>query len=148
MASRVALFASLAGAGLLAACGGGGNGETGSPPTAPAGSARTVSGRINYSGTALGSHKIVVVLNRQGDAGPPAYSAVLSRPGEYAIGDVADGSYTVLAFIDLGDDMGAPQADEPTGVYDPGGDGTPDVVIVRDGGPASGIDVAIKDPSR
>jgi hypothetical protein len=133
-------------ASVVSGCGGGGSDNTGSSSGSPAVAAKhTISGRVSYSGTALDSHKILVTVNRQGDSGPPAYSTALTKVGAYTIGNVVDGTYTILAFIDLGNDMGAPQANEPVGTYDANGDGTADFVIVKNGEPAKGIDIVLKD---
>jgi uncharacterized cupredoxin-like copper-binding protein len=106
--------------------------------------ARTISGRISYAGKALAGHKIVIAVNRQGESAP-AYSATLTKLGEYSISGVTDGSYSVVAFIDVGDDMGPPKADEPAGTYDPDGNGTPDLVVMVNGGGGQGIDIVLKD---
>lgn len=127
----------------LAGCGA----SSGSPtPTATAAAAaKTIGGQISYAGSAASGHKIVVVAGLAGSQGAPAYSAVIDGPGPYTLTDLADGQYTVTAFIDLGDDMGAPQANEPAGSYDVGGDGTADPVTIAGGKAATGIDITIKD---
>ena len=131
----------------LSGCGGGGDSKrspvSSESPTVAA--KRTISGRISYPGTALDGHKIVIAVSRQGDQGAPAYSATLTKAGTYTIGDVADGTYTILAFIDLGNDMGAPQANEPLGTYDPDSDGTANPFVVANGAPVNGIDISIRD---
>lgn len=111
----------------------------------PVAAKRTINGRVTYPGNALDGHKIIIAINRQGDAGPPAYSATLTKTGTYTISNVADGTYTVLAFIDLGDDMGAPQANEPVGTYDPDANGVADLVVLEGGVGVNGINVSIKD---
>jgi hypothetical protein len=126
------------------ACSGSGSGATTAPSAAAAGAARTISGQISYGGSALGSHKIVVVVVRAGEAAP-AYSTVVAKPGAYSIGNVSDASYTVMAFIDLGDDMGAPKADEPQGSFDAGGDGTPDPVVIQNGNAATNVNITLRD---
>ncbi len=117
-------------------------GPTATPTPAP----RTINGRISYSGAALANHKILIVANRQGGSGSPGYSTALSSLGPYTIAEVNDATYTLMAFIDLGDDMGPPQPNEPVGWYDVGGDGTPDPVVVSGGKAATGIDITIRDP--
>jgi hypothetical protein len=121
-------------------------GTTPSPgPTAmPAG--RSISGQVTYDGKLLDGHKIVVVAARAGEQGPPAYSVVLSGPGAYRLTDVSDGTYTLLAFIDLGDDMGSPQTGEPVGSYDLAADRTADPVVMAGGGATRGVDILISDP--
>jgi len=137
----------LAGAVVTSLALGGCGGSDGSPrQSASAGpAAKTISGQIRYAGTALDGHKIIVVAVRAGSSGEPGYSTTLSGLGAYVLNNVADGSYTVSAFIDLGDDMGPPQAAEPLGWYDTGGDGTADEVVVADGSPAAGVDIEIVD---
>ena len=126
---------------VISACGG--NKEA-SEPTESAVLPHTISGRVDYAGSSLSNHKIVIAVNRQGESSP-AYSAILTKAGAYAISNVADGAYTIIAFIDLGDDMGPPQPNEPSGTYDAGNDGTPDSFVLKDGGPATGIDITIVD---
>ena len=135
---------------VISACGG--NKEA-SEPTGSAVLPHTISGRVDYAGSSLSNHKIVIAVNRQGESSP-AYSAILTKAGAYAIltkagayaiSNVADGAYTIIAFIDLGDDMGPPQPNEPSGTYDAGNDGTPDSFVLKDGGPATGIDITIVD---
>lgn len=136
---------------VLSACGDEDDGTTAAEDqvtsTTEASGERTISGEITYGGAALDGHKIVIAVNRQGDNGPPAYSAILTGMGPYTIENVADGSYTILAFIDLGDDMGAPEPDEPSGTYDASGDGTPDVIVVADGTSVTSVDIALTDPA-
>ena len=115
------------------------------PATSTTVAARSISGNVTYAGTALDGHRFVIAVNRQGDDGPPAYSATLAKAGPFTISDVEDGSYTVIAFIDLGDDMGSPEADEPTGTYDTNADGNPDLVVVSQGAAVTGIDVVVSD---
>ena len=115
------------------------------PTDTPLPAQRTISGTISYSGAAFAPHRIVVVAVRSGDQGPPAYSALLPSAGPYALTNVADASYTVLAFIDLGDDMGAPLPGEPQGFYDTAGDGDPDPVAMLDGKSVAGVDITIRD---
>ncbi len=70
---------------------------------------------------------------------------MLAKPGPYTLANVDDASYTVSAFIDLGDDMGAPKADEPQGSFDAGGDGTPDAVVIQGGKAATGVNITLRD---
>jgi hypothetical protein len=130
---------------IILASGCSGPAATSGPTAAPSPAAHTISGRIGYTGSALAGHKIVVVVGRAGEQGSPAYSIVISGPGSYTVSDVADGSYDVFAFGDLGDDMGAPKADEPQGWFDADTDGTPDLVVIQDGTPATGVDFTIVD---
>jgi hypothetical protein len=134
---------------LLAGCAGSGPAPTGSPSGAPTGSAppaaRTISGEIHYAGNLLDGHAIVIVANRASEPGPPAYSAKITAPGPYSLTDVADGTYLITAFIDLGDDMGAPQANEPAGAYDVAGDGTPDLVEIAGGSAVTTVDIILAD---
>ena len=111
-------------------------------PAAPA--ARTISGRITYEGTVQPLHQIVIVANRQGEQAP-AYSTILRQPGPYSIPNVTDASYTLIAFMDLGDDMGPPGANEPYGTYDANADGKPDEVVIKDGKGLAGVDIAVRD---
>jgi hypothetical protein len=69
----------------------------------------------------------------------------LTKTGTYTISNVADGTYTVLAFVDLGDDMGAPQANEPVGTYDPDANGVADLVVLEGGVGVKNIDVSLED---
>jgi hypothetical protein len=126
---------------LAVACGGSEAAPEGTATPAP----RTISGQIIYTGSALANHKIIVTAVRSGVEGAPVYVAVLTSAGAYTLTNVADSSYNIFAFIDLGDDMGSPQPDEPSGWYDPGDDGVPDSVIMQDGNPATGVDITIRD---
>ncbi len=76
----------------------------------------------------------------------PAYSTVIRQPGPYTISNVTDSTYLLSAFMDLGDDMGAPQPNEPSGAYDQNGDGKGDEVAMKDGKGLTGIDITIRDP--
>ena len=117
---------------------------TAASTVAPTAAPRTISGRISYAGSIQPTHQIVVVAVRQGEQAP-AYSATVRQPGPYTLSNVTDATYQVTAFMDLGDDMGPPQPNEPTGAYDANGDGKPDEVIVKDGKAMTGIDIAIRD---
>jgi hypothetical protein len=112
-------------------------------PTPP--STGSISGRISYTGHISPSHPIIVFVSRWGEQGPPSYSTVIPGAGFYTITNVAAYTYTVGAFMDLGDDMGPPQAGEPFNWYDPNGDGNPDVVIVRENEPLTAIDIVLHD---
>jgi hypothetical protein len=113
------------------------------PPPTGTGSIR---GAISYTGHVTAAHNVIIFASRQGEAGPPAYATVIPGPGPYTITNVADYTYTVGAFMDLGDDMGPPQPGEPFGWYDPAGDGWPDPVIVSGGNPATGVNITLHDP--
>jgi len=132
---------------ILAGCsrGPGSTGGTQATATAAVPAARTISGQVSYSGSLLGSHKIVVVVSKVGEQGPPAASTILTKPGPYSLTGVADGTYVILAFIDLGDDMGAPGASEPQGSYDKAGDGTADQLAIQGGAGVTGVDITLKD---
>ena len=125
---------------LLAACGSSSStlGPTGiaATPTAAGPVAKTVSGTITYAGSVSPAHQIIIVLNRQGESAP-AYSTVVAKPGPYSIGGVADGTYSITAFMDLGDDMGPPGTAEPIGTYD--------VLTMQNGQGLTGIDITLKD---
>lgn len=127
---------------LLAACGP--PGTTGVAATAAAPQARTLSGSVAYSGSKA-PHQVVIVATRVGEQAP-AYSAVIRQLGAYSIPNVADGTYVVSAFMDMGDDMGPPGADEPSGVVDKDGDGKADQIVVKDGKGPAGLDIALRDP--
>ncbi|MBI2847893.1 MAG: hypothetical protein HY662_01060 [Chloroflexi bacterium] len=134
----------------LSGCAGGkGTQDTGKPapvPTAPlTPQARTISGRISYAGTISPTHQIVIVAGRVGEQSP-AYSTVLKQPGTYTISNLTDASYNIFAFMDLGDDMGAPLPNEPSGYYDSNGDGKGDQVIMIDGKGITQIDITLNDP--
>ena len=116
----------------------------GATPTAAGPVAKTVSGTITYAGSVSPTHQIIIVLNRQGEQAP-ANSTVVAKPGPYSIGGVADGTYSISAFMDLGDDMGPPGANEPAGIYDKNGDGTADALTIQGGVGLAGIDIALKD---
>jgi hypothetical protein len=115
---------------------------TGTPGVA----SMTINGTIAYAGAKLGTHKIIVIAGLGGSQGAPAYSAVITAPGPYTLVKVADGTYVVGAFIDTGDDMGAPQPADPLGWYDGTGDGKADAVVIAGGVAATGIDITIRDP--
>src|SRR4030043_1058928 len=106
---------------------------------------RTISGKISYTGPVNPTHQIVVVAGRVGEQ-DPAYSTVLQQPGTYTLSNVTDASYYVFAFMDLGDDMGPPEANEPNGYYDSNGDGQGDQVIMIDGKGLTNIDITLQDP--
>lgn len=129
---------------IVAGCGP--SGSTAGPTSGPTAAARVISGSVVYGGGALANHRIVVGAVRVGEQGAPAYSTVITAPGSYELAGVADGTYTVFAFIDLGDDMGAPQPGEPQGWYDVAGDGTPDPVSITSGSSAPGVDVTLQEP--
>lgn len=128
---------------LVIGCGG--SGASPSPTASPTPPVRAITGEIAYSGNAQANHKIVVGAVRAGEGDAPAYSAVITTPGPFALTDVVDGTYLVFAFIDMGDDMGAPQAGEPHGWYDVGGDGQPDEVTIVNGSAAAGVDITLQD---
>jgi hypothetical protein len=111
-------------------------------PTVPVTADQTIAGSITYSGD-LGSGVIIVVASLVGSNGPPAYSAVLNAAGPYALTGVADGEYIVQAFLDEGNDRGAPENDEAQGFYDPNGDGTPDAVVIAGGVGLLAIDITL-----
>lgn len=125
----------------LAGCGSSEKTATPTPTPVP----RTISGRISYEGNIQPTHQIIVVAGRQGEQNP-AYSAVIRQPGLYTISNVTDATYTIFAFMDVGDDMGPPQPNEPAGYYDADGDGKGDVVVLKDGKPLTGIDITLRDP--
>ena len=134
----------------LSGCAGGkGAEDTGKqapvPAAPPTPQARTISGSVSYAGTINPTHQIVIVAGRVGEQSP-AYSAVLKQPGTYTLSNVTDGSYTIFAFMDLGDDMGAPQTNEPSGSYDSNGDGQGDQVVMIDGKGLIQIDMVLRDP--
>jgi hypothetical protein len=106
---------------------------------------RTISGKIIYNGKNQPIHQIIVVANRQGQQAP-AYSTIIRQPGPYTLGNVADATYTITAFMDLADDMGPPGPNEPVGTYDTNGDGKSDLVTMKDGKGLAGIDVTLRDP--
>ncbi len=106
----------------------------------------SISGQVTYTGQVTTLHNIAVIVIRQGEQ-QPAYNAVIAGAGPYTVGNVADGAYTVAAFMDLGDDMGPPQPGEPFAWHDPGGDGQPDVVTVTGGNAVTGINIALHDPA-
>jgi hypothetical protein len=109
----------------------------------------SIAGTISYSGAVSSAHNIVVYAKRQGDPpGPPASSTVIFGPGPYTMTNVSAHTHTVSAFLDRGDDMGAPQPNEPFGVYDPSGTGTPAPVVVSGGANVTGIDITLYDPYR
>ncbi len=113
------------------------------PPPTQTGS---ITGQISYSGSVITTHQIIVFASRMGSSGPPAYSTVISSVGQYNLTNVAAYSYTVGAFMDLGDDMGPPQPNEPFGWYDLDKNGLPDPVVVNGSGAVTGIDIALLDP--
>ncbi len=117
-------------------------------PAPPPTGTGSISGRISYTGRVTVAHNIVVGAARLGEQGPPAYATVISGVGPYTITNMADYTYTVFAFMDLGGDMGPPEPGEPFGWYDPTGDGYPDPVVVSGGSPVMGIDITLHDPPR
>jgi hypothetical protein len=143
MACLALLMASLAG------CAGGNetdNSGTSTPTqTVPTPTPRTISGTVSFTGAAKPAHQIIVVAGRAGEQSP-AYSAVIKELGPYTISNVTDASYTLFAFVDLGDDMGAPQADEPSGAYDLDGNGQADPVTMKDGKGLTDIDINLHEP--
>lgn len=114
-------------------------------PALPPTGAGSISGWISYTGSITGTHNIIVFAGRQGEEGP-VYHTVISAVGPYTITNMADYTYTVGAFMDLGGDMGPPESDEPFGWFDPGGDGQPDPVIVSGGSTVTGIHISLLDP--
>ena len=82
-----------------------------------------ISGLVLYTGSLQSSdyEQIVVVATPFDTPEERGYQASLSSPGTYQINNVADGSYIVIAFLDIdGDKM--PDVGEPYGFY---GDPTP-----------------------
>jgi hypothetical protein len=116
-------------------------------PTPPPTGTGSILGWISYTGPITPSHQIIIFATRLGDQSP-SYSTVISSAGAYTITNVAAYTYTVGAFMDLDDDMGPPEPDEPFGWYDPLGDGVPDPVVVYDSLPSLGIDIILLDPLR
>jgi hypothetical protein len=117
-------------------------------PAPPPTGTGSISGRISYTGRITVAHNIVVAAARLGEQGPPSYATVISGVGPYTITNMADYTYTVFAFMDLGGDMGPPEPGEPFGWHDPTGDGYPDPVVVSGGNPVTGIDITLHDPLR
>jgi hypothetical protein len=116
-------------------------------PTLPPTDTGSILGWISYTGLISPTHQIIVVATRWGDQSP-TYFSVIPGVGAYTITDVAAYTYTVAAFMDLDDDMGPPQPDEPFGWYDLLGDGAPDWVVVDEGVQVMGIDIILADPLR
>jgi len=82
-----------------------------------------ISGLVMYTGTLQSSdyEQIVVVATPFDTPEERGYQVSFPSPGTYQINNVADGSYIVIAFLDIdGDEM--PDAGEPYGFY---GDPTP-----------------------
>lgn len=105
----------------------------------------SISGTVGYSGTVSSAHQIVVILDRPGALSPFRYQ-VLSNPGPYLLEDVPAGTYTVWAFMDLGDKLQNWGVDEPKGVFDANHDGAADRVVVTRGFAVTGIDIVLRDP--
>ncbi len=114
------------------------------PTTDPPRFERTINGEVAYAGTRLGAHKIVITASLVGAQGT-AYTAAVTRPGKYSLTGVADGIYAVLAFIDLGDDLGTALPSEPQGVFGSTVDGKPSPVVIKDGNAPTGINITIVD---
>ncbi|OGO60245.1 MAG: hypothetical protein A2032_01690 [Chloroflexi bacterium RBG_19FT_COMBO_49_13] len=114
-------------------------------PTPPPTDTGSILGWISYTGQISPTHHIIVFVTRWGDQAP-TYFSVIPGAGSYTITNVAAYTYTVGAFMDLDDDMGPPQPDEPFGWYDPLGDGAPDLVVVDEGVQVMGIDIILADP--
>ncbi len=106
----------------------------------------SIGGQVSYTGQITQPHNVVVIVIRPGEQ-QPAYSAVIAGAGPYTVSNVPDGIYAVAAFMDVGDDMGPPQPDEPFAWYDPSGDGQPDFVTVVGGAAVTGINIALHDPT-
>ena len=138
------LAAGVISASTLAGCGGSSatSNPTSGGPAGPA--AQTIAGTVSYTGTTSPTHQIIVVAVREGEQAP-AYSAVIAKPGPYSLTGVADGKYLISAFMDLGDDMGPPGANEPAGVYDASKDGTADPAVIQGGVGLAGVDIELKD---
>jgi len=84
-----------------------------------------ISGLVIYSGTLQsGDYQQVVIAARpfgQDSSDEVGYGASMSEPGTYQMFNIADGSYVVIAFLDIDGDM-TPDSGEPYGFY---GDPTP-----------------------
>jgi hypothetical protein len=106
----------------------------------------SIAGQVSYTGQITQPHNVIVIVIRPGEQ-QPTYATVIVGAGPYTVGNVADGVYAVAAFMDLGDDMGPPQPDEPFAWYDPNGDGQPDFVTVVGGAAVTGINIALRDPT-
>ena len=55
-------------------------------------------------------------------------------------------TYTVAAYMDVGDDMGPPGPADPFGWYDPLGNGYPKELWVPSDPMVNGIDIVLSDP--
>jgi hypothetical protein len=106
----------------------------------------SVSGWITYTGHITTPNNVIVYASRAGEQGPPAYHAIISGPGPYTITNMAAYTYTVAAYMDLGNDMQPPQPDEPFGWYDLGNDNVPDQIVVGSG-PITDINITLRDPT-
>jgi len=128
---------------LLSGCGGnkGTTSKQGStnPPN------KSVSGDITYTGNISPTHQVIIIIFRPGDQSP-YYSTVISKPGPYTISNVADSTYKIYAFMDLGDDMGPPQPNEPVGYYNSNGSSQSADFIMSGGVGLTGIDITLLDP--
>jgi len=84
-----------------------------------------ISGLVLYTGSLQSSdyEQVVVIVRPHGIDVPPQmlYQNSMSAPGSYQMYNIADGSYIVIAFLDIDGDY-QPDAGEPYGFY---GDPTP-----------------------
>ncbi len=84
-----------------------------------------ISGLVMYTGSLQSSdyEQVVIIAQPYGADAPDEmmYTASISGPGTYQMYNIADGSYIVIAFLDIDGDS-RPDAGEPYGFY---GDPTP-----------------------
>jgi len=123
---------------IMAGCGG--NKGTTSTQSSTNPPNKSISGNITYAGNINPTHQVIIILFKPGDQ-TTAYSTVISKPGQYIFNNVADSTYNIYAFMDLGDNMGPPQPNEPIGYYNSNAN-----IIMNGGIGLTGIDITLLDP--
>jgi photosystem II stability/assembly factor-like uncharacterized protein len=98
-------------------------------------------GRVTYVGGVPGEHPIQVCLS----GGAPDPYCLLPNDGNYVFDALADGDYTVQAWVNVYTDSDVYWDDAVEAWYDPDADGQPDTVTVS-GGSVSGIDISVGGP--
>ncbi len=107
--------------------------------------AGTISGTATYDGTQTETGPISVSAHLNPNDSPVSLSDNIESGETYSVGGL-DGSYYLIAVMDLNDNGGPPDPGEPIGWYDGDSDGHPDLVDVAAGEHITGKDITLTDP--
>lgn len=108
----------------------------------------TIEGTVTYLGSEGGEEVTIGYFTDPG--GPPDDTMDIpytdgSYP--YAFSGLADGNYVICAWMDLDNNGGEPDPNEPYSCYDENGDGDPDIIVISGASTATDIDFDLSDPS-